>query len=426
MRILISVCLLMASLHFAKGQKLTAGPMVGHVTERTATIWIQSDVSGTFTCRYRPVNASHSELVSLPSTSLASKAFTAQIQLGGLVPNTRYEYDVLVASQVLSSGSFQTPPPAGYSGADPLKIAFGSCVYINDSTTDRRYKGGEYELFEAIAEQGPQLMFWLGDNIYLRPQDWSTEEGFAYRYSHTRQLPEMQALLANTAHYAIWDDHDYGPNDSDRSFVGKEIALKWFNHFWANPPSHPAVGGIATAFSWGDVDFFLTDNRSFRSPQKRSSGNRTVLGEVQREWLVDALAFSEAKVKVVVMGGLFLSSMDNPLSQNYIVNYAEERQWLLDELEANGINNVIFLTGDKHFSEVSSMALPNGNQLYEFASSPLTANVNTRDDINVYRLPGSHIQQRNFGLLTISKDLLTIKFLDSQGQTLYIKNITIN
>lgn len=426
MRTLLTVCLVLSSIHITWGQELAAGPMVGHVTERTAIIWFQSQAPGTFRCRYHKIG----DAVEVQETSsyeaVASTAFTLKIQLSHLVPNTKYVYEVLGGDQVLFTGSFQTPPPAGMAGVNPLKIAFGSCVYINDSTTDRRYKGGEYELFEAIAEQTPQLMFWLGDNIYLRPQDWSTEEGFAYRYSHTRQLPEMQALLANTAHYAIWDDHDYGPNDSDRSFVGKEIALKWFNHFWANPPSHPALGGIATAFSWGDVDFFLTDNRSFRSPQKRSSGNRTVLGEVQRGWLVDALAFSEAKVKVVVMGGLFLSSMDNPLSQNYIANYAEERQWLLDELEANAISNVIFLTGDKHFSEVSSMALPNGNQLYEFASSPLTANVNTRDDINVYRLPGSHIQQRNFGLLTISKNLLTIKFLDSQGQTLYIKNITIN
>ena len=114
-------------------------------------------------------------------------------------------------------------------------------------------------------------MLWLGDNVYLREVDWWSEEGIAYRYGHNRAEPALQPLLAAVPHYATWDDHDYGPNNSDRSYVLKGAALETFTRYWpAAARGLPGVPGVFTQFQWGDVEFFLLDDRYHRAPERRA------------------------------------------------------------------------------------------------------------------------------------------------------------
>ena len=39
------------------------------------------------------------------------------------------------------------------------------------------------------------------------------------RYRAVRAMPELRRLARATSHVAIWDDHDFGPNDADGSFT---------------------------------------------------------------------------------------------------------------------------------------------------------------------------------------------------------------
>src|SRR5207247_4532087 len=57
----------------------------------------------------------------------------------------------------------------------------------------------------------------------------------AARYRRQRGFAPLQKLLTATSHLAIWDDHDYGPNDSDTSYVMKGETLKLFGRYWPNP-----------------------------------------------------------------------------------------------------------------------------------------------------------------------------------------------
>ena len=67
-----------------------------------------------------------------------------------------------------------------------------------------------------------------------------------------RQIPELQRLLANTIHYATWDDHDYGPNDIGRNYWLRQEATDVFNLMWGNPSAElPDVPGIFTYVNWG-------------------------------------------------------------------------------------------------------------------------------------------------------------------------------
>ena len=68
----------------------------------------------------------------------------------------------------------------------------------------------------------PDFMLWGGDNFYYREPDY-TRTGMIHRNDHARAVKSMQPLLANVHQYAICDDHDYGPNDSDRSFPLKNF-----------------------------------------------------------------------------------------------------------------------------------------------------------------------------------------------------------
>ncbi len=398
---------------------ILSGPMVGHVSHTFAKIWVQTKREAAVKIQYWQNNHTDSFLITKSELTSAENAFAITLTLDSLIGETDYGYSVIVNGQNTknSSGYFHTPPFSSSKHLPDLKIAFGSCVNIQ--------QGGDYPIFTSIIEKQPDIMFWLGDNIYLEEQDWSSLKGIQQRYTMMRKLDVIQPLLSKTSNYAIWDDHDYGPNDSDRSFINKKVTLKAFKDFWANPSyGLPGLEGITSYFSWGDIDFFMLDNRYYRSPQKRITGTRTILGEQQLEWLIDALSFSEAKIKIILFGGLVLSTQDNPKTQNYIANYPGERQYIFEQIEKNSIKNVIFLTGDKHFSDISKFTANSESIIYEFTSSPLTATVNTRNDINELRVDGSMIQQHNFGLLTIHSESLNgreieIQYFDSNGKEIF-------
>lgn len=419
----------------AQKVQLRAGPMLGYAQLREVAIWVQTTAPATVQIAY--ADTAHPKLIHhtalLRTDSL--KAYTATFRIGPLEPGRTYRYTILLNGKPYAlpyQTYFRTLPQWRWRTAPPdFRFVIGSCAYINDSLYDRPGTpyGGEYEIFSSIAEKKPDFMLWLGDNIYLREADWNSRSGILYRYTHTRSLPELQPLLALCPHYAIWDDHDFGPNDSDRGFWARDLTREAFTLFWANPsfgvPAAPE--GITTFFEWGDADFFLLDNRTYRAPNKRITGVRTMFGEAQIEWLIDALKSSRATFKFVASGSQIL----NP-SGGYenLINFPAERELLLKRIEEEGITGVIFLTGDRHFSEISELTLPNGQKVYDITSSPLTAGPFTaagERDRNPLRVAGTLTPQRNFLLLSVSgperERILTITAFSSKGEALWTHTI---
>ena len=414
---------------------LAAGPMLADVTMREATVWVQTTAPALV--RLVVEAPAGGQAAAAPDTTAAVATAadgTASVRLSGLAPGTRYTYRVLVdgrAAPAAYATALTTQPLWQYRTDPPtVTVAFGSCHYDNDAfARPGTPYGGDTGIFRTIAALQPDAMLWLGDNVYLRETDWWSPEGIAGRYAHGRATRDLQPLLASAPQYATWDDHDYGPNDSDRSYVHKAAALDVFRRYWPNPTfGMPGAPGAFTQFQIGDAEFFLLDDRSFRSPN-RAPAPRTMLGEAQLAWLLDALTSSRAPFKVVGMGGQIV----NPAAvfETYANVAPEERQRLFDQIAARQIDGVVFLSGDRHHSELQRLDRPGTYPLYDVTSSPLTAGLSdsaSRDDSPERdaptRVPGTLVNTaRNFGTLVFSGPrpdrTLTMRTLDGAGALLW-------
>lgn len=422
--------LVMATIQLtAQSGLLQSGPMLGYSEMREVLLWVQTVDEADVQFAYWPEGQPEDIRLTATARTAAEHAYAAKLIADKVEPGVSYTYELRINGSSVQRNyptTFTTQPLWQWrTDPPPFKLAIGSCSYINDAAYDRPGEpyGGQYEIFTSIYDKDPNAMIWLGDNMYLREADWYTLTGIQHRYTHTRSLPEMQPLLASTHHYAIWDDHDFGPNDSDRSFLHKDKTYQVFQDFWGNPTyGLPNNEGITTAFRYHDVDFFLLDNRYHRSPDNRVTEERTILGEAQLEWLIDALVFSRAPFKMICIGGQVL----NPAQryENY-AQYAEERAYLLKRIEEEDIRNVIFLTGDRHHSELSTYTNAAGNIVHDLTVSPLTSGFGgpSDEEVNDFRQEGTLVRQRNFGLLEFSgpreERQLKMGLYDADGELLW-------
>jgi alkaline phosphatase D len=431
MRILL-IFILFISFTCSGQNVVQSGPMLGYSDHREVALWIQTKAEATVQFRFwdleNPTAKRRTESVKTEKMN----AFATEIHADSLMPGKKYQYEVLVNGkaqkfdyplqfQTLALWQFRTDPPS-------FTAAVGSCAYVNEPFWDRpgRGYGDSMMVFKTLHEQKPDLMLWLGDNTYTREGDWNTKGGFLHRYTHTRSLPEMQPLLASTHHYASWDDHDYGPNDGDRSFWNKEMASETFDLFWANPNGKPlGKGSVVNTFGWGDCQFFMLDDRWFRAPNNSKDSTRAYFGEEQINWLIDALTFSKANFKIITCGGQVIN--DARVYENYAV-YNVERRKLIDRITAAGISGVFFMSGDRHHAELSKLDRPGTYPLYDLTTSPLTAGThNPGNEPNTLRVPGTLYNGRNFALLklngTAKERVMKVQVMSNMGRLIWEKDI---
>ncbi|NBW32590.1 MAG: alkaline phosphatase family protein [Cytophagia bacterium] len=426
------------------------GPMLGHAGLRYASVWVQTKGPATLCLEYQLVGQAvdSSREPWIPSVSLrsgtqckevtAGPAYTALFELDQLHEGATYQYRILVQTnpspeedveedlETLATGTFKTQPHFAHRYPAPdFTLAIGSCAYVNDPAYDRPSVsyGGQYQVFESLASESPDAMIWLGDNVYFREGDWESLLGMIHRYRHHRALPELQRLLTTCPHYAVWDDHDFGPNDATGAWPLKRESLEAFKLFWANPSyGMPEFEGISTAFRLRDVDLFLLDNRYHRSHHAlKDSCERRMLGQAQINWLVEALKFSRAPFKLVVCGSQVLNS---EAVHETFANYPCEQADLLKRLAEEKIHNLVFLTGDRHHTERTQRTV-DGVVFNEITSSPLTSGVHNQaeEENNRYRVPGSLGKTRGYATLRFSgpskKRSMLIRFHNQDGKIYY-------
>lgn len=389
---------------------LQSGPMVGYSTMREVCLWVQTKSKAKVKFEYWNVNEPNKKFSTKEISTFEDEGFTAKLIAGNLEPGQIYNYEIFINGKKVKRPyelKFQTQKLWQWR-EDPPEFSFatGSCLYVNEEQYDRPGKpyGSEYEILSSIYNKKPDFMVWLGDNWYYREPDWDSWSGVIHRITHTRSLQELQPLLGSVHHYSIWDDHDFGPNDSDRGFWNKDKTLQAFKLFMPNPSfGINEKPGATTYFNWGDVDFFLMDDRYYRTPDHRKTDpDRGMLGDEQIQWLIDNLVKSNAPFKFVAIGGQVLNPYKKDWLETY-ANYPEEKKKILDLIEKEKIDGVIFLTGDRHHSELTKLERDNNYPLYDFTISSFTAGVSPgKDEPNTLRVPGILSDQHNFAVFKIS------------------------
>jgi len=398
--------LLLASLLVAAAPtsaKLTV--MHGYADYTSALLWVMADAPGPIEISWRPDAQAAEAKLTLDASAASGNVVLAR--LTGLAPGKAVAYRV--AGDGDSRAGTLTSQPYWSKPADArdLAIAFGSCFFLADAdpTWGGQDYGGGFGIFDAIAAKKPDLMIWMGDNLYFQDPDELDPAAMAIRYRRQRTFPPLQNLLTAAPHLAIWDDHDYGPNDADMSYVMKGDALQLFRRYWANPSyGLPDVPGIFGRARWGDVDIFLLDDRWYRSANGALDGpGKTMFGAQQLEWLRNALIYSKAPIKLVVNGSQMWNKVNRFEGWNH---FATEQRAFSDWLLAQKIDGVIFLSGDRHFGELLKIDRAGTYPLHEFTSSPLTsrpwANPEAGEQQNPDVVPGTLIGRRQFGMIRVS------------------------
>ncbi len=440
-RLFILIVVSMFSIGFSQKKQsissLQSGPMVGYCEMKEAMIWLQTTKVASVKVEYFAIDNPKELFLSDNYSTSKEVGFTYHIILDKLQQGKKYKYNVFIDNKkvVLSyETSFSSKKLWQWRGDAPdFTVAVGSCNYISEEALDRPGKpyGSGYSVYETIASKNPDIMVWGGDNIYLREADWDSQTGINHRYTHSRSTKEMQPLLAKTQNFAIWDDHDFGPNDGDRGFYHKNLTQKAFRNFWANKTygmDDDQNEGVYSTFNWGDAQFFLLDNRYFKSPNDRKTGKREMLGEDQLDWLVDNLVTSNAAFKIIVIGGQVLNTAE--LYENYS-NYTVEKSKLLKEIQDNKIKGVMFISGDRHFTELAMQTRENTYSLFDWTVSPLTSGVvsadKTTNEKNTNRVAGSMFNQNCFGNLVFSGNKenrqMNLVLFDKDGKELWNKII---
>ncbi|MEO5824247.1 MAG: alkaline phosphatase D family protein, partial [Vicinamibacteraceae bacterium] len=272
----------------------------------------------------------------------------------GLQPDTAYRYVVeTVAGRDERAGHFRTFGEGPYSFA----FAFGSCA----ST------GSNNLVFETIRKRAPHFFLHLGDFHYA---NIGVDDPWRFREASNRVLrsPRQSALYRESPIVYIFDDHDYGTDDSDGTSVTRAAAQRVYRervpHYplplSAIPPNAPPgvgpIGPIAQAFTIGRARVIVTDTRSERTPQRAADANsRTMLGQRQRQWLVDELTRAADEKAAVVFWANTVPwiTKENPGSGHGWEPYARERAEIAGTISKLGLTSrLIVLSGDAHMAAI--------------------------------------------------------------------------
>lgn len=246
-----------------------------------------------------------------------------------LAPNVRHRYAVEVDGQLdlVRVGEFTTFPegPASFS------FTVGACARV----------GSNGSVFDAIREEDQLFHVIAGDFHYGDIPDDDRA-----RYDEVIDLTlrqSAQAALYRSVPIAyVWDDHDYGVNDSDFFSSSRIAAMEGYR---ANVPSYPLAGELSAvfqSFDVGRVRFLVTDARSAREP------GTTMLGTSQLDWFLDELVTAADEQELVVWVNPVPWVAEAADGADHWGGYADERGQIADVIAEHDIDNLLMISGDAH------------------------------------------------------------------------------
>ena len=382
---------------------VVAGPMLGRVTSDSVSIWLRTASAEEIEVRLSGKDDGIVKFGNIKTKSMDD--FTGIVTFDDLKPNTLYQYQIGDA-QV---GEVQTRPKEGTPAK--FKVAFGGGAGFVP-----KWEG----MWDKIRSEKPDAMLMLGDNVYIDQPEYSLCQHYCYYRRQCR--PEWKRFTASVPIYSIWDDHDFATNDCN---TGPHIDKpKWkpevwntFRQNWVNPAygGGPDQPGCWYDFQIGDVHFIMLDGRYYRHRQ-----GKTMLGPIQKAWLLKKLANSKATFKVLASPVPFTPGI-KPGSKDPWDGFPEERDEIFDFIADNEIEGVFLVAADRHRTDLRKINRSKGYDLYEFMSSKLT-NRHTHPVVKTEGLIWGYNKTCSFGLMefdtTKSTPEVTMKCISIEGKVI--------
>lgn len=345
-------------------------PVVGLAQHQKIPILVKAKTKGQVRIEYRKIDSKVSQF-STSKELVEKNDFTVDLILTDIVSEQLYQYRVEFSNASYSPWyQFNSFPKTGVPGK--FSFVFSACL---------REKYLDYDIFSQIKSISPTFVALTGDQMYadydgninklesylsndkIRQEiisqgdkvlnDKSVLDAFRSKYNRVFGR-SYQSLTTNIPMMAMWDDHDFGEDNSDGTYPYKHQARQAFvENFPANPYEDDNAG-LYYRFSVADVDILVLDTRWYRSPmQNEDNQNKFMLGKKQLAWLLKNLKNSKSKIKIV-FSSVPLNDYGGDTSSNRSgydswVGYQHERSQVLSFIKTNNIEGVLFFSGDQHY-----------------------------------------------------------------------------
>lgn len=381
-------------------QKLASAPIQGHTTSKSIKLWLMvQDADKVRIVMREGMKGKGAKTIDVSNVKFWNDYAPVTVEFLRLEAGKEYtlhiEVDGNAVEEIYRVSTFPEESLAEYD------FLVGSCALYATGIWKMGWPD-KSKIFKSMAADETDFMLWLGDNVYLLFGEWKEAERFQKKYSKVRLDPEINTFLQTRPQYAIWDDHDFGPDNSGSEFEGKAATLANFQSFWPNPYwGTDETEGIFSHFRYQDSEFFLLDDRYHRIAED----HKQILGPAQVAWLKERLKASDATFKFVANGSQVLNRSND---YECMAQFPEQKE-LIDFIQAERVEGVVFLSGDRHFTEVLVEQPEGGYPLYDFTSSPLTSFLQKKatkkkdsEHDNPQRVPGTLLAERNYGKVSIS------------------------
>ncbi|MGF1572489.1 MAG: alkaline phosphatase D family protein [Sumerlaeia bacterium] len=389
--------------------------LIGNITPSSATFTIKTGSAGEYSLALEGPSAIIQSVQFSTTQFPGTSTFRGTARANRLVPNSDYKlYTLDDENKVVAN--FRTPAET----PERVRLFFGSCMNYDQATareTQYAPKNDPTATAQVVEIENHQLWqnipatshfdaaFLIGDRFYLpgRYEDYDNMNPAEFmsmideHHEGMMSTPGLQKFFSRTPLYVTWDDHDFGPNNSATDFKFSQEALQ--HTAWSLPQPEmgtPELPGVYFKTSFGELDVFVLDGRSFRDCSNRTftRGGITyrscgvdgieqpngeflpeemltnLYGPEQMYWLKTSLKQSNANVKLIVTGN---QSLSNIHKWEAWYHYAE-REEFLNWLNANPIPGVLFVGGDRHHGEVGVLTSGTPYPLYELTASGLGTN----------------------------------------------------
>ena len=304
-----------------------------------------------------------------------------------------WKEDFLRLDPEVSEATFTTHPRATEKG---FSFLMGSCRYPGLMGQSKRSD----EIFQAMYRHvelarnetplPPRFVLMMGDQIYADKLNRSLPMGradtwreFQERYVEAFTTPYIRQLMRSVPTYMILDDHEIEDNwvqsrlkDALKRDLFHNAIRAYMSYQWVHGPRN-FDKRIHYSFDCAQVPFFVLDGRTQRIrddddgslrgnhllgyPAKKSAPG--FKGQLDQfcDWLVEMQEQRGNVPKFVVSPGVFAPNDvgargANGGSSDSWAAFPETRRHVLRTIVGNGVQNVVFLSGDIHCSNVSEIS----------------------------------------------------------------------